>query len=315
MPQKQQQHAMNPWIIALKADEGWLYDKMYLKWFIIPALIFYCSWVMIVPATQVPIINNSTSTTTTTYLYTSPEGVRMELNEPLNKTRLLGHSIAGVIMIFCSLIQKHSASCMLKKMLAKPASSRSLSSSRNRDDNDDVENNSSFSFLFTRFAHKNVTSTVMLVCVAVMATAGFMMRAYSNLPHFNNVMYLFVSPWIVLGLLIYFSAKYRYCRVHVVIGNALVWSCFAVVFARVLGAGLQRLTLEAQQKHLLMNPGVAAFWENILWSIVPQCAVGLGDAGGYYTGIGFATVFFGVFLSIETYLYFKRCEALMMKKK
>lgn len=314
--------SLDLWIIALKADQGWLWDRAYLKYFIIPALLVYCAWVMIVPATQDEIasFNSTTNTTTTQYLYVSPEGVRMTLTQPLARWRLLGHSVSGVILIVCSLIQKQSGQYMLEQMTAtatakvRGPSSSSASGKQGSfvDDEGSQERVSASSrcspflasSLFSRYAHKNITSTLMLVCLTIMAAAGFAMRSHSALPAFKEVMILFVSPWIILGTSIYLTAKFRYSRLHVLIGNALVWSCFAVVVARLLGAALQRITKEVQQ-HAAAATGVA----------IPDFLVGWGDAGGYYAGITSSTVFFGIFLSVETVLYFRRCNAEMKRKE
>jgi len=312
------------WRVALEADKGWAYDKYYLKFFVVPFLLIYCAWVMIVPATQEPILvghhsNMNNSTSTTKYLYISPEGVRMTLNQPFDKLRLLGHSVSGVIMILCSLIQKHSASFMLKRMTmqkksSSPVSPRGASSAspeRQLSSSSSSSWSSLFSFwcpdskhiLFSNYAHKNITSFIMLSCLSVMSIAGFIMRSYVSTEHvvnFNEIMYAFVSPWIILGSLIYFTAKFRYCRLHVLIGNALLWSCFAVVFARLLGGVLQRMTTENLNRIFTAS--------SFPTYLIPNCMIDLGDGPGYYAGIASSTVIFGVFLSVEAWLYFERCR-------
>lgn len=336
--QKQQQQQYQPistvnnWRIALTADEGWLYNKS-LKYLVIPILVTYCFWVMTVPYSMVELPfkkqqSEDNPQQQREYLYISPEGVRMTLSQPLNKWRLLCHSISGVIMIACSLIQKHSAPYMLKRFggggennnnnntnnadvknrqrsVSKSSVERQRSSSLTSTEQqqpllsierDDIP------FIFLRSTHKYIIGNLMLLCLTIMSVAGFIMRSYSTLPMFSEIMYLFVSPWIILGTLIYFTAKYRYCRLHVLIGNALLWSCFAVVVARLLGAVLQRLE---SREFVDRNLGI-----QVSRLFVPDCAIGLGDAGGYYSGIAASAAIFGVFLSIEAFLYFKRCATI-----
>ena len=75
-----------------------------------------------------------------------------------------------------------------------------------------------------------------------------------------------------------------------------------MVFARLLSAVLQRLH---SREYVDLQFGV-----QLSKLLVPDCASGLGDAGGYYSGIAASTCVFGVFLSVEAWLYFRRCQVL-----
>lgn len=297
------------WIEALEADQRTLYSR-FLKFLVVPALIAYSVWVMVVPASQEPLHLTPGSMVR----YVSPEGVRMVLTEALPRWRLLLHSVSGVLMIVASLAQKHSSYYMLQNMRDKafpPLPGQKKSSA------------SSFLRSRIRVIHTNFIGPCTLGFMAVMALGGFMMRSWSTLSNFDTMMWLFVAPWPLLGGTIYFSAKIASntsgngawataaARVHVIVGNALVWACVAVAFARLVGASLQRFTPHAH--NTICHLGQDSTAANIVCRISEPLVSSpeeQADSVGYYRGIAIATVVFSLVIILEAAIFLKASSAI-----
>lgn len=107
----------------------------------------------------------------------------------------------------------------------------------------------------SRVAHR-LNGYFMLAVMSLMAAAGLAMGPHSAWPHFAAFSVAFAAPWLLWAVALWMSARWRSWRLHRLVANQVFKGCLTVPLSRLCGALVQRT--------------------------VPS----LGEALGYYVGIG-----------------------------
>ncbi|KAI9022000.1 hypothetical protein DFJ74DRAFT_706899 [Hyaloraphidium curvatum] len=141
--------------------------------------------------------------------YTAPDGLRLALSAPFPDSLLQLHRFCGIALLLLVLAQKH---------LTVPALARAGPGSR------------SLHALLGYLA---------ILCMAGMASAGFLMRDRPAYSDFGLAMWLFFVPWPVIALAVLAAARAGKWELHALAGNVALRACLAVPAARVAGAYLQ----------------------------------------------------------------------------
>jgi hypothetical protein len=107
-----------------------------------------------------------------------------------------------------------------------------------------------------------------------MSGAGFLLGFQADLPNFRIFSVFFAAPWVLWSVSVWFTAAPRRIHLHRLLGNMMLKGCIAVPLSRISGAVLQH--------------------------------AGWGEAEGYYTGIGLASVVVGVWQCADCVSLFLR---------
>lgn len=201
--------------------------------------------------------------------YTSPEGLRVPLRSPFSQLLLRLHFWSAVAMIPLVIIQKH---------LTPAMAFRTQQAGGALDDAASNTHNARARWL--RDAIHPALGGTILMCMILMAAAGFFLRGSPAFAGFSPTMILFVAPWVIFipGLALS-PGLLDMKRLHAVLGNCVFKACVAVPLARVFGVALQRILLAQEAR--ATDPDVSV----------------LGR--GYYLGIAASAVVIGVWAAAD----------------
>lgn len=115
-----------------------------------------------------------------------------------------------------------------------------------------------------------------MACMIAMFVAGFAMGPYSSWDHFELFSFFFAAPWAVWTVTIFVTARMGQFHWHRLFANQCLKGCITVPAARLMGALVQKYA--------------------------PQ----LGEANGYYVGIGAVTALIGLWEMVDIYFFVLR---------
>jgi hypothetical protein len=197
--------------LLLDADD--FYNR-YGRWVVLPALLWYLYNIFSTPSMLEELAKvNDTRPDAVLTSVARDSGLKMTMKTVPPEYLVNLHSMSGLALFLCVMVQKHTVREMVFKSYKKYAP-----------------------------IHRAV-GCLCLLFICGMTFGGYMLGAYSAFEGFDIFSIFFAAPWIcwLFGIYLTGQPTTRMLSVHRLLGNMLLKGCIAVPISRIAGAALQKV--------------------------------------------------------------------------